>query len=69
MIESWTVYRHPSDFPGKIIARKYLDGEATETRIEAYYLGTIRAFMIEKDMINMGRLPFDDPVIVETWLD
>lgn len=67
----WTIYKHPSDYPGKYVARRF-DVSAGGV------VGTDNLF-VEKDYNKLlGMLPLglhclprdenDDPNIVETWL-
>lgn len=67
----WTITANPADFPGKIVARRFLiEGRVvavtTDTHI-AEDLEAVRA-MLPLGLINIGRQPEDDPVIVESWI-
>lgn len=67
----WTIYQNPSDFPGKTVARcqhvihgaAAAQGETIEGSLEA-----LRERFRSMGLVNIGREPGDDPVIVEVWL-
>lgn len=68
----FTIYRNPSDFPGKVVVREQAlrgphllmspDPMAITDSIEA------ARQVIPRGMVRIPRHPMDDPVIVETWL-
>lgn len=61
------VYRSPSDYPGKYIARLWDVDRPTNIVAIAESLEEIRETK-PADMVIMQRHPNDDPVIVETWI-
>ena len=69
----WTVYDSPSDYPGKVVARRF-DGHngcyiATDHLIIRNHLGTVRRIL--RDIHHLTCLSAhkdDDPKIVEVWL-
>ena len=73
LLSVWTVYDHPSDYPGHYVAREFLvhpDGPVmTDNVITSLQLEWLRD-QLEYDMglACLTRSPEDDPKIVETWL-
>lgn len=67
----WTITENPSDHPGKFVARIWLvEGRIVAATTGTYIaddLETVRA-MLPAGLINIGRQPEDDPVIVESWI-
>lgn len=65
----WTVYRSPSDAPGKMIARPHSARHNAPLlhHIEADDIETLRG-MLPPGLLRMDRAQSDDPVIVETWI-
>jgi endonuclease V-like protein UPF0215 family len=61
------VYKSPADYPGKYIARLWDVDIPTELIAKADTLEEIRK-AIPAEMVNLGREPEDDPVIIETWI-
>lgn len=69
----WTVYRHPSDYPDKFVARRFdVDGDGarpTASIIIASDLETLRGILeFELLLTRLDRHPVDEPQIVECWL-
>jgi hypothetical protein len=69
----WTVYRHPSDYPDKFVARRFdIDGDGarpTASIITAPNLETLRDILeFELLLTRLDRHPVDEPQIVECWL-
>jgi endonuclease V-like protein UPF0215 family len=61
------VYRSPSDYPGKYIARLWDVDRPTNVIAIAESLEEIREAK-PAEMAILQRYPSDDPVIVETWI-
>lgn len=61
------VYRSPSDYPGKYIARLWDVDRPTNVIAIAESLEEIREAK-PAEMAILQRHPSDDPVIVETWI-
>ena len=70
----WTVYAKPKDYPTKYVARCFLVRggtgaiERTDSIIIAPTLDELRSMFADMYLTQVGRMPGDDPVIVETWL-
>jgi hypothetical protein len=69
----WTVYKHPSDYPDKFVARRFdvdADGPKPSASIiimdDLEVLRDVLAFQLH--LVCLARNEEDDPVIVETWL-
>lgn len=66
MIETWTIYDHPRDYPNGFIARKSIDNKPTfETKLGSS-LESVRK-QLPPGLTRFERDPSDDAVIVETW--
>ena len=71
----WTIYKNPSDFPGKFVARRFEGDKPTNDHYANENVDTVRKW-IHKDAGNRGqgsphrleRQPNDDPVILESWV-
>jgi hypothetical protein len=69
----WTVYKHPTDYPDKYVARRF-DVDASGPKpsasiIVAADLKTLRATLRdEMHLTCLSRDPSDEVQIVETWL-
>lgn len=78
MLEIWTIYDHPRDFPDNFVARKFLNDMPTDEILVASNLLEIReliqnlssesAIPIASPSCRIARSPEDDPNIVESWL-
>ena len=63
----WVVYKKPSDYPEKYVARLFLSEQATDEIKIADDLKTLRD-MLPEGLYRLPRQQGDDPVILETWL-
>jgi len=61
------VYKNPSDYPGKYVARLWSFGKPTEVVIVGDTLADVRS-AIPTGFIRLAPSVGDDPVIVETWI-
>ena len=68
MIEMWTVYDHPSDYPDKYVARRFEGESPTKTLIMGDDIEALRGFMVSMGLTCLTRREGDDPCIMETWL-
>lgn len=67
-IDIWTISFNPLDFPGKYVARKHLvPGGVTNEFYVADTINEARAH-VPPHLINFGRDPTDQAVIVESWI-
>ena len=65
----WAVYRYPSDYPDKFVARPFKTlgcVRALPVHLEADTLEALRA-LLPLDLMRLERIADDDPVIIETW--
>lgn len=67
-LEIWTVYNDPLDYPGKVVARLWINDTPTEKVIVADTLPVVRKRLANKGFYRLPRAAEDDPKIVETWL-
>jgi hypothetical protein len=73
ILEMWTVYHGPRDYPGQYVARKFLiiggRGEPvpTDDMFVAQTLEEIRE-LLPPGLYNLGRQDGDQPQIVESWV-
>lgn len=63
----WTIYDHPSDFPGAFVARLSILDKPTAKTLKAGTLAEVRA-QLPAGLTCLPRSTADDPVIVECWL-
>lgn len=63
----WTIYKHPSDYPDKFVARCFNFNRPTTAVYTADTLEEIRR-LIPQGLFRLERDPNDDPVIVEVWI-
>lgn len=66
MLELWTIYDHPLDFPDQFVARCFLGDQPTDRYLTADTLEELRR-LLPPGLICFTRDPYDDPAIVETW--
>jgi len=71
MMEMWTVYDHPLDYPDGFAARKCVIGVNTVTHTDEMFTGDtldeVRA-LLPPGLYRIHRYEQDDPKIVEVWL-
>jgi hypothetical protein len=66
-LQLWVIYENPADFPGRVVARRWLLDSPTKE----YFVGdTVEevAAMLPRGLFKLPRSPIDDPCIVETWI-
>jgi hypothetical protein len=68
----WTIYRHPTDFPGKWVMRGHvIEAQgSTHAMTECFVADTLdeaRTF-VPRGLTCLHRSPDDDPAIHEVWL-
>jgi hypothetical protein len=70
-LEMWVIYDHPRDMPDCFVARLWLirAGQtiATSELRSAGTLDEVRK-MLPRGLVNIGRQPKDEAVIIEVWL-
>jgi hypothetical protein len=70
----WTVYKHPNDYPGEYVARKFVIAEdfyqRSKESISSRSLRDVRNVLrsLYPGLIQLNRAPDDEPHIVEVWL-
>ena len=70
----WTVYKHPKDYPGEYVARKFVITEdfygPSNELISSRSLRDVRNVLrsLYPGLIQLKRAPDDEPHIVEVWL-
>jgi len=72
-LQLWTIYDHPTDFPGWWIARRHDVGPtgsvASGYAVTALDLQDLREMLRGMGLTLLGpREPDDAPAIVETWI-
>lgn len=69
-LEMWTIYDHPTDFPGEYVARRFnvtsFGPAATDMLIRGKTLDEVRHQLLVTGLVAIQRDPSDDPKIVET---
>lgn len=72
MLEVWTIYDHPRDFPTLYVARKFIceSGRVrpTEDMMADPSIDRLREALAGMGLVALSRAGADDPLIVETWL-
>lgn len=64
---TWTIYRHPKDFPDKYVLRKFFYALPTGDKYLADTLEDIRKH-VPNGLVRIPRDKDDDQPIVETWI-
>ena len=70
----WRVYKHPKDYPGEYVARKFVITEdfygPNNESISSRSLRDVRNVLrsLYSGLIQLKRFPDDGPDIVEVWL-
>lgn len=67
----WTIYRNPSDHPGKWVLRGHDIGPGTVTARPACYITDSYDALLSSLPLGAQPLPHfsdDDPAIYETWV-
>lgn len=67
MLDIWTVYDHPSDYPQHFVVRRWELAHPKEHYLFAA-LEQAREFLSAKALVRLGRFEQDDSAIIETWL-
>lgn len=71
MMEIWTIYDHPLDYPESFVVRKSIVGVNTITHTAEMFtadtLDEVRA-LLPPGLYRITRYEQDDPKIVEVWL-
>jgi len=63
----WVIYKNPSDFPGKFVARLHTVDGPTTVHFIADTLEEARK-CIPRDFVFLPRFEQDERHIVETWI-
>lgn len=68
----WVIYKNPSDFPGQVIARKWIaqspEPYPTRSIIRGLSVERLRDQFILSGLKCFPRDPKDDACVVESWL-
>lgn len=67
-LQVWTIYDHPTDFPNKFAARRFVYDKPTGDVITTDDIENLRTFFRSQGLTCLPRSESDDPVIVETWM-
>lgn len=67
-MQVWTIYDHPSDFPDKFVARRWVDARPTKDVLICSDLDELRQHFERMGLMLILRNADDDPVIVESWV-
>jgi hypothetical protein len=63
----YTVYKAPRDIQANYVVRRWELEKPTDEFCTAETLEAARA-QLPAELYNIGRMPADDPTIVESWL-
>ena len=68
----YTIYENPTDYPGKFVVRKHdvIAGSSTPDKLPCAVVSSLDEARkaIPEGMVNIQRLPEDEPQIVESWI-
>lgn len=67
----WTIYKSPADYPGVFVVRRCrIMADQIVHDLSCLIADTldIARAMVPEGLINLGRMPDDDPAIVEVWV-
>ena len=68
----WTIYEHPKDYPEHFVVREFtlsLEGPVPSKDVHLFpSLGAAREPLLKSHFYRLGRMPADEPQIVETWI-
>lgn len=70
-LDMYAIYSRPSDFPSSFVVRRWTVDRQPHPESAAHAIvGTLDEARkrIPAGLVNVGREPGDDPVIVEVWL-
>jgi hypothetical protein len=67
-LKLWTIYKHPTDYPDRFVARQFVLDKPTENVIISPDIETLRSHFLEIGLSCITRSPHDEPQIVEVWL-
>ncbi len=67
VLDLWTIYVSPVDYPGKFVARRFALDQPTSEVILANTLDEVRS-LLPQGLTCVGRSIHDEPQIVETWV-
>jgi hypothetical protein len=75
ILEGWTIFDHPVDYPDDYVARRWIahrDHTVTHTDdiLKHENLNTLRGMMgrVAPGLVCIGRYVEDDPKILEVWI-
>ena len=74
LLSLWTIYDHPTDYPGHFVARRFVVGHeldkpfATDEIMAAERIEDLREVFLEMGLVKIEREMVDEAQIVETWL-
>jgi hypothetical protein len=66
----WVIYEHPEDYPDKYVARRFVDGEPTDTCIVNDSVWFIRVVIAHNypGFFRVSPSVNDPPWVYEVWL-
>lgn len=67
MLEIFTIYERPRDFPEHFVIRRWFTDQATQDYELAPSLDEVRELVPQSADVCLPRCECDDPCIVETW--
>lgn len=67
-LKIYTIYKWPSDYPGKIVVRKWHYDQPTDWVRVCSTLKEARDSLPNHWLVRLDRMEGDDPCILETWL-
>lgn len=72
-LETWTIYKSPSDYPGLFVLRRFRIKPAGVVVADVRPWGIAKTLedvrkSLPEGLYNVGRRKDDEPQIVETWV-
>ncbi len=70
IIEFYTIYDNPSDYPGKFVVRRMVAMSGKVKMLECVVVDSLELarVIVPVGLHRVPRFESDDPVIVETWV-
>lgn len=74
MLNIWTVYKNPTDYPGQYVARRFVLDQRTDDLYANQSLDAVRAWVEYSGRrygvipVRLERDPGDAPAVLENWV-
>ena len=69
MIETFAVFKHPSDYPDKWVCRRFVGEQADELPLlVGLSYDSVVEILSNRGLMKIPKSPEDVPSLVETWI-